>query len=90
MSPIIHDLWNGNICGLEACGSIPHILRQEKRLAANLEKLREKLSDEQKTSLERCLKEIYEANAAYAEVAFTRGVSLGLRLGCEAWHIPTT
>lgn len=85
MSPTINDLWNGNICELEACGSLPHILQNENRLGAKIEKLRETLPDSHKKLFEQFLEAMYENNSDYAEAAFAHGLSLGIRLCSEAW-----
>lgn len=81
----IHDLWYGNICELEACGSLPHILRKENFLCIKIEKFRKTLSDDQKKLFEPLLETVYENSADYAEAAFSHGLSLGIRLCSEAW-----
>lgn len=85
MPPTINNLWYGNICELEACGSLPHILQKENRLGEKIEELRETLPDSQKKLFEQFLEAMYESNSDYAEAAFARGVSLGVRIAGEAW-----
>ena len=88
MNSTITDLWYGNICELEACGSSPHILRKEAHLAAKTEEFRANLSADQKKLFEQLLETMYENNSDYAEAAFAHGFCLGMRLAGEAWMPP--
>ena len=89
MNPTISDLWYGNICELEACGSLPHILRKENLLSAKVEDLRKTLAEDQKQLLEQLLEAMYDNSADYAAAAFERGFCLAARLMGEVWTCQT-
>ena len=84
MNSTITDLWYGNIHEMDACGSSPHLMRKEARLENKRQALAQTLADEQQNLLDEFVKAVYETNADYAEAAFERGVSLGIRLCSEA------
>ena len=59
-------------------------MRKEARLENKRQALAQTLADEQQNLLDEFVKAVYETNADYAEAAFERGVSLGIRLCSEA------
>ena len=85
MKTTFTDLWYGNICELEACGNNNNILKKETRAFELLETLAKDLSPEQKNVLEKYSEAMLDVQSDYAEAAFAHGLSLGIRLACEAW-----
>ena len=88
MPPTISDLWYGNIRELDACGSLPHILRKESSLVSKRDALAQTLTDEQKKLLDALVAALYDNSADYAAAAFERGFCLAARLMGEAWTCP--
>ena len=84
MKASLRDLWRGNICAAEQCGSSRDLWRAEHLAAADRDRLTEGMSDAQRDLLEQYTDHMYSVSTDYAEDAFVQGVSLGMRLAFEA------
>ncbi len=83
-TPIIRDLWLGNISESEHMPISPEYRRLNNLADRQRIELEQLLPEQHKELLEHYTDTMYQLSAEFGEDAFVRGVRFGLRLACEA------